>query len=89
MKKVLAYGVGYLAGMTVMTLIVAPVVFCLFWMVIGIGSFVTWSLPAVVPSVWLVIRLSISIGWVVSIFFLLSKEGNEAVKDFAEDVFKL
>jgi hypothetical protein len=89
MKKVLAYGAGCLVGMLLVTLVAAPVVFCLFWMVIGIGSFVTWSLPAAVPSVWLAIRLSISIGWVVSIFFLLSKEGNEAVKDFAEDVFKL
>jgi hypothetical protein len=89
MKKVLAYGAGCLAGMLLVTLVVAAVVFCLFWMVIGIGSFVTWSLPVAVPSIWLAVRLSISIGWIVSIFFLLSKEGNEAVKDFVEDVFKL
>jgi hypothetical protein len=89
MKKVLAYGAGCLVGMLLVTLVVASVVFFLFWMVIGIGSFVTWSLPVAIPSVWFAIRLSISIGWVVSIFFVFSKEGLEAVKDFAEDVFKL
>jgi hypothetical protein len=89
MKKVLAYGAGCLVGMLLVTLVVASVVFFLFWMVIGIVSFVTWSLPLVIPSVWFAIRLSISIGWVVSIFFVFSKEGLEAVKDFAEDVFKL
>jgi hypothetical protein len=89
MKKVFAYGVGYLAGMMLVTLVVASVVFCLFWMLIGIASFVTWSIPVAIPSVWFAIRLSISIGWVVAIFFVLSKEGLEAVKEFAEDAFKL
>jgi hypothetical protein len=89
MKNVLKYGVAYIVGMLLVTPIVAAAAFSLFWVVIGIVSFVTWSLPLVIPSVWFSIRLSISIGWVVSIFFLLSKEGNEAVKDFAEDVFKL
>jgi len=89
MKKVFAYGVGYLAGMMLVTLVVAAVVFCLFWMLIGIASFVTWSIPVAIPSVWFAIRLSISIGWVVAIFSVLSKEGLEAVKEFAEDAFKL
>jgi hypothetical protein len=89
MKKILAYGVAYLVGMLLITSIVAVAVFSLFWVVIGIVSFVVWSLPVAIPSVWLAIRLSISIGWVVSIFFLLSKEGKEAVKELAEDMFEI
>jgi hypothetical protein len=89
MKKVLKYVAGYLTAAIIMTLVVAAVVFCLFWMLIGIISFINWSLPVTIPSVWFAIRLSTSIGWVVAIFFIFSKEGQEAAKEFTKDVFKL
>jgi ABC-type polysaccharide/polyol phosphate export permease len=85
-KKLFSYGIGYLAGMAVMTFLVAAIVFFVFCAVLGIISFITWSTSVVISHFSFVIRLSIGIGLAVSI---LSKEGRKFSKDFAEDVFKL
>jgi hypothetical protein len=89
MKKVLIYTVGCLIGIIIATLIISVIIFCLFWLAVGIGSFIIWSLPVTIPSIWFTIRLSISAGLVVSILYMFSREGQEAYKNFAEDLFNL
>lgn len=81
MKTVIAY----LAAAGLMTALAGLIVFFVFWVLIGLIAFVTWTLPAVFPSVWFVVRISLAIGIVTSIFFVLSKEGKEVVDDFVKD----
>jgi hypothetical protein len=81
MKKILAY----LVLMAMTTLLVGGVVFFLFWLMIGAVTFAVWSLPTAIPSVWFAIRLSLVVGFIVSILFALSKEGSEVVEDFVKD----
>lgn len=78
MKKILAY----LVLMAMTTLLVGGVVFFLFWLMIGAVTFAVWSLPTVIPSVWFAIRISLVVGFIVSILFAFSKEGRETVEDF-------
>lgn len=89
MKNIFAYTLAYLIAAGLMTLIVGVIVFCLFWAVIGLIAFVTWSLPVVVTPFWLVVRLSLALGVVASFFFVFSKEGKGFADDFVKDLYKL
>ena len=86
MKKIFAY----LVLMAMTTLLVGGVVFFLFWLMTGAVAFAAgWYLPATIPSVWFTIRLSLVVGFIVSIFFTLSKEGSEVIDEFVKDRYKL
>jgi len=89
MKKILAYTLAYLFATVLMTALVGVIVFCLFWAVVGLIAFVTWSAPVIVTPFWVVVRLSLAIGVVVSFFFVFSKEGKSFADDFVKDEFKL
>jgi hypothetical protein len=91
MKKVLAYTLANLILLTLTTLFVGSILTVAFCVILGIITFIMWAPPNVWPSIWIwfIIRLSVGMGFVVAIFFALSKEGREVVDDFVKDGFKL
>lgn len=89
MKKILEYTLANLISISFVTLIVGIICFILFWLFIGAISFVAWTLPAVWPDIWLVTRACLTIGFIISLFFVLSKEGRSAADDFVKDEYKL
>ena len=89
MKKVLAYTLSNLILLTLTTLFVGSILTVALYSMLGLITFIVWAPPLIWPSIWFIIRLSVSIGFVVAIFFVLSKEGREVVDDFVKDGFKL
>ena len=89
MKKILAYTLANLISLTLVTLLVGGVLFVVFYVMLGVMTFIMWAPPAIWPSVWFMIRLAVSIGFVIGLFFISSKEGQESIEDFVKDGFKL
>lgn len=88
MKKVIAWILGYFIAACSMVLMVGMLSFLIFWFFVGLVSFATWSLPATLPSIWVIARVCISIGVLVSLFFIFSEEGKSVAKDFIKDEYK-
>jgi hypothetical protein len=89
MKKILAYAFANLISLTLATLLVGGILTVAFYGMLAIVTFVMWAPPSVWPSIWFIIRLATSVGFVIGLFFLFSKEGQETVEGFMEDGFKL
>jgi uncharacterized protein (DUF983 family) len=88
MKTVIAYAVAYLYGTLLVTFISGAAVFFLAWLMIGLAAFATWS-SSVIWIFWAdilaIVRMSFVLGFVISILFILSKEGKRSVDDFVND----
>jgi hypothetical protein len=89
MKKVLAYTLANLAFLTLMTLVIGGILTVAFYGMLAIVTFVMWAPPLIWPSIWFIIRLATSVGFVIGLFIIFSKEGQETVEGFIEDGFKL
>lgn len=76
---------GYLLAFLTATVAFSAMMFTVLVAFVGILSFATWSIPTNVTlaSTMFALRLCISLGAVVGIMFMFSKECNEAAKDFA------
>jgi hypothetical protein len=80
--------VGYLLSFIIMTVIVSVSAFAVIGLCMLFVIFVTWSLPVVSVNWLLLIRLAVGIGAVIGIMFIFSKEGRDASKDIADDLWE-
>lgn len=89
MRKILSWTFAHFMAGLYITLIVSAGLFVMFWMVIGLITFVSWSFPPVIPAIWFVIRLCLAIGIVTALLIVFSEEGKDVVNDFLKDGYKL
>lgn len=75
LERVVYYVIAFLAMTAFMTLVSAAV----FATVIGIMSFVSWQIPAVLPPLWGTVRLIVALGMVTGLWFTFSSEGKAFV----------
>jgi hypothetical protein len=69
-----AYIVTYLIAAVILSMMLAAV----FAVILVLITFVTWSLPAVVP--YAAFRIAIVVGFVAAIFYISSPEGKKGVR---------
>ena len=87
MKKLVAYILGFNIAFWTMTLFVAVLAFGGIMFVIGLGSFLMWSLPSALP-VWTILRASLALGMFIGLWFICEKDGQEMAKSFIKDEYK-
>lgn len=78
MIRALGYAVGF-ATVFPITFLALCVLLLLF---VGAISFVTWSVPLASPFNLLVFRIFVLLSTIISVLFLLSREGQEALDSF-------
>jgi hypothetical protein len=86
-KDIAIYAALYAAVIIATTFIFAAAAIVIIYAMVGMIAFITWSAPATLHF-WLIARLGIAAGVVVSIAFALSKEGKAVVDDAARDLLK-
>jgi hypothetical protein len=79
MKTALKYVFSYVIAFLVMTAFMTLVSVAVLAGVIGIISFVSWQIPAVLPPLWGTVRLIVSLGMVTGLCFTFSSEGKAFV----------
>ena len=77
--------VKYILAFLVATAVVSAILFGLFLFFVAVISFVTWSLPVVPISWWVVIRVCIVGGTLIGLCFICSQEGRSAVEDYVNE----
>jgi hypothetical protein len=86
MKDIISYAGAYLLGFIMVTGFVAIVIFLCIVFATAVAFFAAWEIFALPFTIWGIIRFCISTGFILAFFFLLSKEGKEAVDDAAKDI---
>jgi ABC-type proline/glycine betaine transport system permease subunit len=80
--------IGYIVGFFMMTIVASFSLLLGLSVIIAIVSFAAWSPIFLTLDLLLGVRICISIGIILGIWFTLSKEGKECAVDFAEKGFK-
>jgi hypothetical protein len=87
MEYKMKLALGYILNFLAMTVIVSALAFGIFLFCLCAMAFVTWSLPAAAAPIawWIAGRVCIVIGVVTGFWYIVSKEGREAAKEFADE----
>ena len=73
---------GYVVGFATVFVVIFLAFYTALLLLIGALSFITWSLPIASPFNLVVVRIFTLIASLVSVLFLLSREGQEALDSF-------
>jgi len=76
---------GYIAAFLLMTIVGTAMFYGIFAFTVGATSFITWSLPGSHVDWLIALRVCISAGSILGLWFICSKEGQECAKEFVND----
>jgi hypothetical protein len=86
----LTYVAAYLFAIIMTTLFVGVFLLGLFYMLFGVISFITWSNVLLVNiELLFLVRLCLSVGFIIGLGFALSKEGKEFVDELIQNGINL
>jgi hypothetical protein len=86
MRDVFGYTVGYLAAFLIMSVLGTVLLFALFYLIIAAIVFITWQMPVLLPSFWIVLRICVVLGSFLGIAFVFSEEGKELAREICKDL---
>lgn len=86
MRDVFGYTVGYLAAFLLMGALGTVLAFALFCLVIAALVFITWQMPILLPSFWIVFRICVVLGSFLGLAFVFSNDGQEFAREIKEKV---
>ena len=73
---------GYVVGFATVFVVIFLVMSVALLLLVGALSFITWSLPLASPFNLVVLRIFVVLSTIISVLFLLSREGQEALDSF-------
>ena len=73
---------GYVVGFAITFTIILASFYALLLLFMAALAFITWSMPLASPFNLVVLRIFVVLASILSVSFLLSKEGREAVDEF-------
>jgi MFS superfamily sulfate permease-like transporter len=84
MRDFFGYTVGYLAAFLLMSALGTVLAFAFFCLVIAAIVFITWQMPILLPSFWIILRICVVLGSFLGMAFTTSHEGREYAKEIKE-----
>jgi hypothetical protein len=73
---------GYVVGFATAFVVIFAGLYAALLLLIGALSFIAWSVPLVSPFNLVVLRIFVVLSTIISVLFLLSREGQEALDSF-------
>jgi hypothetical protein len=73
---------GYVVGFATVFVVIFAALYAALLLLVGAISFITWSIPLASPFNLVVLRIFVVLSTIISVLFLLSREGQEALGNF-------